>query len=319
MKTIILGNEISKVVISSITGHSGGGMFPLTLFPSYKRLLRVVKEAGIYSLTKSSTYEKNIGNFILANPWTWSYIQRIGEDGLLNAYGLTNYGVRINSEHIAFAYKSGFKVIPNFYPQFAKGRELAARQKKPPEAGLEIAIQETLKAIRRYQSLMGNYFEAIELNYSCPNTKEKIKENANDALACTLEVKRAFPELIKIAKISYVHPVELAKELIKVGADVIHAINTIPYDVVYPNGPKSPLAHVGGGGVSGAPVSRMAFKHNCMLRKKIPGAYMIMGCGITSLDDARRYFEEAGADMISICTLARLNPKEAEKIIEFYS
>jgi len=318
MKKTILGNPISRVVTSSIMGHYGDGMFPLTLFPPYRRLMRVIKQAEIYNLTKSSTAEQNIGNFVLANPLTWNYIQRIGKNGLLNAYGLTNYGVRINSKHIAWACISGFNVIPNFYPQFAKGREIAAKQKQSPETGLKITIQETLMAVSKYKSLMNNYFWAVELNYSCPNSKEKIRENIADALACTKTVRKAFPNLIIIAKISYIHPIEFVQELVKVGADVIHAINTIPYDMVYKNGAQSPLANVGGGGVSGGPISHMALKYNCLLRKKI-NAEIIMGGGITCLDDAKRYFEKTGADIISICTLARLNPKKAEKIIEFYS
>jgi len=318
MTKTITSNKISKVVTSSIMGHSGGGMFPLTLFPSYQRLMRIIKEAETYNLTKSSTAEKNIGNFVLANPFTWNCIQRIGKNGLLNAYGLTNCGVRKNSEEIAFACSYGFKVIPSFYPQFIKGREIAAKQKKPPEAGLEITIKETIKAIRRYSRVMEHYFWAVEINYSCHNSKDKIQENISDAMACTKAVRKAFPNLIIITKISYVHPIEFAQELVKVGVNVIHAINTIPYDMVFKNGRPSPLANVGGGGVSGRPISYMAFKYNRLLRKKID-TNIIMGGGITSLDEARKYFEDAGANTIRICTLARLNPKEAEKIIEFYS
>jgi dihydroorotate dehydrogenase (NAD+) catalytic subunit len=305
MAKTIGGNKISKVVTSSIMGHSGGGMFPLTLHPSYRRLTQVIKKADVYNLTKSSTAQRNIGNFILYNPMTWKYIQKIGDNGLLNAYGLTNNGVIENAPAIARAQKkSGFKVIPNFYPQFSEGRM--------------VATVATLCAISTYQSFLGDNFWAIELNYSCPNAKEKIEENINNALACSKDIKQRFPKLIQIAKISYVHPIEFAQELVKAGVDVIHGINTIPYDMVYKNGRPSPLADVGGGAVSGRPTSYLAFKRNYLLRKKI-NAEIIMGCGITRLDDARKYFEVAGADIISICTLARLNPKEAEKIIEFYS
>ena len=320
MKKTILGNPISRVVTSSIMGHSGGGMFPLTLFPPYRRLMRVIKETEIYNLTKSSTAEKNVGNFILGNPFTWKYIQPIGQNGLLNAYGLTNNGVTENALAIAQAQKAGFKVIPNFYPEFAKGREIAAQQKKPPEAGLEITIKETIKSINTYRQLVGLRLWAVEINSSCPNAKDKIQENISDALACTKAIRRTFPWLVIINKISYVHPIEFAQELVKVGANVIHAINTIPYDVVYPNGPKSPLADAKGGGVSGGPAKNLAYAYNYQLKKELPiWVPMIMGCGIMRLDDARKYFEEAGADVISICTLARLNPKEAEKIIEFYA
>jgi dihydroorotate dehydrogenase (NAD+) catalytic subunit len=304
LKGIEFGNhKISRVVTSSIMGHSGGGMFPLTLFPSYRRLRRVIWEADVYNLTESSTADKNIGNFILHNPLTWKYIQKIGEDGLLNAYGLTNDGVEVNAREIALACQAGYKVIPNFYPQFAKDRE--------------VAIKKTVEAVSVYHQFMNNYFWALELNYSCPNSKEKIAENIRDAVYCTEKVKQEFPWLRLIAKISYVHPYEFAQELINVGADIIHAINTIPYDLIYGLVKSSPLAHVGGGGISGGPAKAAAMTYNYLLRKKLPSQVpIIMGCGITSLDDAKKYLEEAGADVISICTVARLNSKEAEKIVK---
>ncbi len=300
------GHTISSVVASSIMGHSGGGMFPLTLFPSYRRLRRVIWDASVSISTKSSTGQRNMGNFILQNPRTWKHIQRIGPDGLLNDYGLTNDGVVVNARKIALACRAGYNVIPNFYPQFSKDRE--------------VAIEETVEAIDTYRWFMDNYFWALELNFSCPNSKEKIRENITDALACVRTVRSEYPSLCLIAKISYVHPYEFAQELINVGADIIHAINTIPFDLVYPfSYGQSPLANIdGGGGVSGGPAKSKSFTYSYLL-KRVLKARMIIGCGITSLDDAKKYLEEAGADAISICTVARLNPMEAEKIINKYN
>lgn len=304
MAITVKNHTISTVVTSSIMGHSGGGMFPLTLFPAYRRLRRVIRETGVTNLTKSSTRFKHIGNFIIHDLRTWKYIQRIGYDGLLNTYGLTNDGVEINAGKIAKACQAGYNVIPNFYPQFAKNRE--------------IAINETIKAADVYRQFMNNYFWALELNFSCHNSKEKIRENITDSLACVKAVRQKNPQLCLIAKISYVHPYEFAQELVNVGADIIHAINTIPYEMVYPFSGQSPLANVGGGGVSGGPARNKSFIYSYLLRKVLK-APMIMGCGITCLDDAKKYFEEAGADAISLCTVARLNPREAEKIIKKYN
>lgn len=298
----INGYKISTVVTSSIMGHSGGGMFPLTFLAPYRRLMRIIEETGTVNLTKSSTALKNIGNFILGNPRTWKYIQRIGNDGLLNAYGLTNDGVRVNAPTIASAQGRGFKVIPNFYPQFIKGRAEA--------------IKETLLTFWVYNNFLKDFW-TVELNFSCPNSKEKIQENMEDALALVRSATQVFPWLCLIAKISYVHPHEFAQELINAGADVIHAVNTIPFNLIYP-GRVSPLAQAGGGGISGGPAKEKAMAYNSGLRK-ILKAPMIMGCGITRLDDAKKYLEEVGADAISICTVARLNSKEAERIIETYN
>lgn len=291
---------ISRVVISSILGHSGGGMFPLTLLPSYRQLMRAVQEAKVVSLTKSSTIFKNIGNFSLYNPRTWTCIQKIGQNGLLNAYGLTNNGIFVNAPLIASAQYRGFMIVPNFYPQFVKGQDEA--------------IADTTLACQVYQYFLEE-FSTLELNFSCPNSKEKIQENMTDGVACAKAIKQAFPKICLIAKISYVHPFEFAQELERIGVDIIHAINAIPYDLIYSNN-VSPLEKIGGGGVSGGPAKIMALEYNRSLRKtlRVP---MIMGCGIMTIDDAQAYFD-AGANSISLCTVCRLNPREAKRIIEYY-
>lgn len=297
-------HQISPIVVSTIVGHSGGGMFPLTLFPSYQSLMRIMWETRTTSLTKSSTYQKHVGNFIPHKPWTWRFVQRLENDGLLNAYGLTNDGISFNAQKIASAYQNGFRVIPNFYPQFAKGRYEAT--------------METMLTIKSLYIHLDPGFWALELNLSCPNAKEKIKANIEDALACAKAIKQQYPKLCLIAKISIVHPYEFAQELIHAGVDIIHAINTIPYDLVYPDGPPSPLMAVGDGGVSGGPAFRQAFNYNRGLRKAIK-APIIMGCGVMDSYGARSLFEIAGADAVSLCTVCRLNPKEAIKIIEHYA
>lgn len=94
--------------------------------------------------------------------------------------------------------------------------------------------------------------------------------------------------------------------------NIIHAINTIPWKIVYPD-KVSPLADVGGGGVSGGPAKNLSLEYNGGLRKriKIP---IITGCGVTSLDDVER-FKDIGANSVSMCTIVRRNPEEATKII----
>lgn len=317
MSITIKGHTISSIVTSTIMGHSGDGMFPLTLIPRYRRLRQIAKQRGVTNITKSSTLRRHIGNFRLFYPWTWKYIQVIRGNGLLNAYGLTGPGVEVNAPKIASACQRGFKVIPNFYPQFAHGQAKA--------------IEETLHAIEIYSHFMGSFFWVLELNFSCPNDKVKIQENMGDAVACVKAVRQAHPKLCLIGKISIVHPHEFAQWLINAGVNIIHAINTIPYDLVYPNNrvrainttlpcdlaypnSQSPLAAVGGGGVSGGPAFPQAFEYNKALRQQIPNTPIIMGCGVMSLDDAEKYFG-IGANAVSICTVLRLDPGEAVKII----
>ena len=88
--------------------------------------------------------------------------------------------------------------------------------------------------------------------------------------------------------------------------------HTIPYNMVFPF-KRSPLAEVGGGGVSGGPAFDLAFKYNQELRSKV-GLLLIMGCGVTGLDDVQRYFD-LGADAVSLCTLALRKPQAAARIV----
>ena len=131
--------RISQVLISTALGPGGSGIFPYTLLPAYRRLLLAVRETGTTVITKSATRYRRQGNFIPGNPLTWRYIRRISGQGMLNAYGLTNLGVEVCAKEIKQSYNSGLRVIPNYYPEFAKGTETA--------------IRETLESIEIYQKM----------------------------------------------------------------------------------------------------------------------------------------------------------------------
>jgi dihydroorotate dehydrogenase (NAD+) catalytic subunit len=297
--------KISRVVISTALGPAGRGIFPYTLCPSYQRLMNAARETGTTIFTKSSTRFKRIGNFIPWNPLTWRYIRRLSEGGMLNAYGLTNAGVEACARDLRVSGERGFQVIPNFYPEFAKGTA--------------IALQETLEAMDILGKTLGPNFWALELNFSCPNSLEAIAQNVAQGLACVRQIRESRPSLFLVAKISRVHPYEFAQELEQAGANAIHGINTIPYDLIYPpeRFPRSPLWQVNGGGVSGGPAFAEAYAYNAILRKKV-NLFLIMGCGIRSKDDVQRYLD-LGADAVSFCTLALRDPGEAEKIILAYN
>jgi dihydroorotate dehydrogenase len=297
------GKEIiSPVVISTALGHDGRGIFPYTLLPGYRRLLAAIRDTDTTVFTKSATRFKRRGNFIPANPLTWKYIRRLPGMGLLNAYGLTNDGVEVCAADIRRAGDLGLKVIPNIYPEFIKGTE--------------VAIRETLEAIAIYRRSLGAHFKAVELNYSCPNSEEAIAKNVVQALQCTREVRQIYPDLFLVVKISICHPYEFSQELEAAGANALHAVNTISYNIVFPL-QRSPLAEVGGGGVSGGPAFDLAYKYNQELRPKV-GLFLIMGCGVRSLDDVQRYFD-LGADAVSLCTLALRKPREAARVVVTYN
>jgi dihydroorotate dehydrogenase len=293
--------QISTIVLSTALGPDGRGILPYTLWPAYRLLLRVVRDTATTILTKSATLLPRRGNFVPANPFTWRYIRRLPGGGMLNAYGLTNDGVAAVAPRIGASCRQGLEVIANFWPEFSHGAEHAAR--------------ETLEAVSLYRQHLGESFRALELNLSCPNVPADMACSLSDALACVRRVKAAHPDLFLIAKISIRHPYEFAQELEKAGAGALHAINTIPYEMVFPPGrfPPSPLAAAGGGGVSGGPAFDLAYRYNQGLRPlvRLP---LIMGCGVTSHGDVQRYLD-LGADAVSICTLALRNPGEVRRII----
>ncbi len=196
--------KISPVVISTALGQAGRGIFPYTLLPGYRRLLRAVRETGTTVFTKSATRFTRRGNFIPANPLTWRYIRRLPDLGMLNAYGLTNHGVAVCAPEIRRSGAAGLNVIPNLYPEFIKGTATA--------------IRETLEALEIYRQALGPHFWALELNYSCPNSAEEIVKNVDQGLQCSQAVRRQYPDLFLIAKISFCHPYEFAQELERSGS-----------------------------------------------------------------------------------------------------
>ncbi|MBI4709355.1 MAG: hypothetical protein HY764_04090 [Candidatus Portnoybacteria bacterium] len=301
---------ISPITISTILGHNGSGAYPMMLSSDYRQIVKEAKKRKLTILAKSSTYNEKVGNYKTWNPFSWRCIRIIKDPslGLVNAYGLTNKGVKYHAKKIAKARQLGVKVIPNFYPEFSKGTE--------------IAIKETLDAISIYRLELGDEFWALEISYSCPNDRSnaclsspvKITENMEQAIRCTKEIRAHDRKLVLIIKISYEHPIEFIQELELIGVDAAHSINSIRWEIVFPNIP-SPLKKYGGGGVSGGPAFLFAFDYNEKLRKavKLP---LIMGCGVMSPFAAQAY-ADIGADSVSICSVIRINPSNALEIIRY--
>lgn len=296
------GASISNIVVSTILGHSGDGMFPYILNPAYRQLIEDIKKTRTTVITKSSTYEKRIGNYIAWKPWTWKYIKRLPDNGILNAYKLTNDGIGIHAPQIGRVAHKGIKVIPNFYPEFSKGKNICL----PAAETVEI-----MKILWKYLPLSTS-IQPLELNFSCPNSPKDRAKNVEEIIHCARGIKNYLPNLPIIAKISCLHSYELAEELEKAGVDAIHAVNSIPFKEVFPYS-ISPMQDVGGGGVSGSPAFPLAYQYNKELRKKIK-IPIIMGCGVTSTENYKKY-KDIGADAVSICSLVAINPREVSKLI----
>ena len=98
---------------------------------------------------------------------------------------------------------------------------------------------------------MLNRFDLVglEINASCPSTEGDLLENTEKVIRGCLAVRKVsrFPLILKL---SVVHDIRL----IVAGMDnediEAISINSVPWETIFPD-KKSPLAHLGGGGVSG--------------------------------------------------------------------
>ena len=116
-----------------------------------------------------------------------------------------------------------------------------------------------------------------------------------------------------ILKVSYLHSLQIIREASKY-VEAVHAINSVPWRLVFPN-KKSPLAKHGGGGFSGPIIAPFA-------RKKVGEIVeaiflpVIAGGGISCLEDVL-VFRELGAQGFSIGSLF-FRPWEPNRLVRQY-
>jgi len=279
-------------------------MFPYFFFPAFWYFLFTIWWNDITVIAKSATRHRHCGNFIWWNPWTWKFIHTLsGKDGLLNAYGLTNPGVVVCAIMIRIACMLGFKVIPSYFIDFSRG--------------YMIGLREAEQAIRIYKKIMGKHFWSIELNPSCPNHKEPILINQGNILAALRALKQNFPWLHFIIKGSIVYPGEFYSQAEQAGADTIHVINTIPFDVAVGMGispyAKSPLGEKTKGGFSGKIITDAACKYTTGTVIPATTQSLIFGGGISEWRDTLPYQQalrlrgDTRDFSFSVCTAAKFD------------
>jgi len=135
---------------------------------------------------------------------------------------------------------------------------------------------------------------ALEINASCPNTEGGFLQNTEKVIMGCSAVKEVsrFPLILKV---SVVHDVRL----IFAGMDdeIIEAIsiNSVPWKTIFPCA-KSPLEHLGGGGVSG----RIAQAYTWGLVKDLVSltSIPVIGPSVWEFEDIGR-LREIGAKAIS--------------------
>jgi dihydroorotate dehydrogenase (NAD+) catalytic subunit len=221
------------------------------------------------NVTKTLTRSPREGNLRWSHPW--SVVKALKGGGVVNAIGLTNPGIDWWIEKVAPKIPENFHLVASI------------------EARDELEVAEMI------QLLEGQRIRAIELNLSCPNTKDHADRTTSKILTiCRHAAKMAFVPLI--AKLSYTHDyVAMARELEKERHVEAISINSVPWAAIFQNR-SSPLARFGGGGVSGRTVQKYTWTMVEEIAKstKIP----VIGPSVWNYEDIQRVTDR-GAKAVS--------------------
>jgi dihydroorotate dehydrogenase len=176
-------------------------------------------------VVKTLTLRPRVGNLRWYAPWR---CVRLIRGGTVNAVGLTNPGI---DWWIRACYprmrRMGLQTIVSVYPESVEEAQAFAQKLR----GLQIA--------------------GVELNASCPNVAHCEADTVQHVQAIAYSLREAGHPLI--VKVGYDQPYVAIAQAVEGIADAVHAINAVPWRLVFGERP-SPLARLGGGGVSGEPI-----------------------------------------------------------------
>lgn len=218
------GHEFEYMAASGALGFDGKGWpWEQPLKFRIPGIIEPLLDPSLFTtVIKTLTFMPRKGNLRWYNPMG---CVRFLNKGTLNAIGLTNPGIKWWCEEI------GPKIDSS----------------KRPIVGSVFSddIEEMVE-----MALMLNDFDLVglEINRSCPNTGGDCLQNASDIIkSCgAVHKKSRFPIIVKL---SVAHPVEKILPGIAETVEAI-SINSVPWSIVFPDR-RSPLVHLGGGGVSG--------------------------------------------------------------------
>ncbi len=246
MITLSNGHKLDFLCSSGALGLDGNGY----LWEWPFRWVGALRPEEFTIITKTLTARPRQGNFRWWCPWR---CVRFIPGGVVNAVGLTNFGLPDwIKRYYPVTRRNGYKVIVSISPEsLDEAKSMAG-------------------ALSRLRGIV-----AIEINLSCPNTivsdnpveiTETVINNTNHPI---------------IVKLGYNNYKTLSRELDQ-KVEAFDLLNSVPWNIIFPD-KKSPLAHLGGGGVSG-PVAkeygRDAIRDCATIRTKI-----MSGLGIDSVDE----------------------------------
>ncbi len=278
MITFSNGERVEFLTGSGALGFDGRGWwweYPL-------RWVGLLNPREFAIVVKTLTLHPRRGNLRGYAPWR---CVRLIPGGTVNAVGLTNPGIEW--------------WLRACYPRM---------QRMGLQTIVSVHAATVAEAQQMAQLLTPLRLTAIELNASCPNVPH------DSAVAHGVAVARALREAGHplIVKVGYDQPyVELAQALEGI-AEAIHAINAVPWGVVFPQR-RSPLTHLGGGAVSGEPIRPFVREAVARLSHatRLP---IIAGGGIYTLNDLEELWA-LGARAFSIGTLFLRVPWQPNRLV----
>lgn len=174
-------------------------------------------------VAKTLTLKPRVGNLRWWNPLR---CVRLIDHGVVNAVGLTNPGINWWCEKI--------------------GKKIAGFPYRMISSIWGESVEEYVSMIE----MLNDYpLVGIELNLSCPNVHEH-KPASELNLIKIIEASKYVSRHPLLVKLAATHNyVDMAQKIDGIVEAI--SINSVPWGVVYPD-KQSPLANLGGGGVSGA-------------------------------------------------------------------
>ena len=276
---------------------------------------------GSTFVSKTTTLEAREGNMPLKDDWTprslhpRCVVVYPWEGHVLNAVGLSGPGAKALFE------TGHWQEWPDpFFLSFMAVGE--SREDRLDEA-------EEFSVLMRSHL---DWFEApvgLQVNLSCPNTAHDPGDLADEAAALLGCIRKNLPVTPLIAKVNALLPFESAVQL-QGHCDGICVSNTIPWGstILWAsradqipwnalcNSSKSPLKHLGGGGLSGAPLLPVVSKWIAGARRAGLTKHVNACGGIMRPLDVRLMAVGAGADSVSLGTIAMLRGWRLRKTIK---
>ncbi len=237
---------------------------------------------------------------------------------VLNAVGLSNPGIRRLAGLWNACGRSHDRYLPRFHPPWMVSI-----------AAVGAGVRERLEEIR----LMGVEMReadlprpfAVQLNVSCPNVEHGVADLVQECRASVDVLGQELRGVSILLKINALLDPKVAQDL---PGDGLVVSNTLPWgarlswgsdslnigwEAIFGTG-ASPLAHLGGGGLSGEPLLDIVREWIRIARDSGYGRPIVGGGGILKPWDVG-YLFRAGADAVELGSIGILRPWRVKKTI----